>query len=191
MTTANKVQELLLRQSLLLQQQQNITNELNSIGAELLQLTSEQQEQKPEPTVVEPAPTTKIDSLPQSKSKANARTAMANKGKSAAHKAESLDVPVATVRKVEKAKAAAKVQASDKPMDAAAMKKLAKELGVSFEGIKFTSSKAREAFRATLEQAQANHDAKVWKGLSVDRQAKLTKAPSVDPNRASARAIAI
>lgn len=153
------------------------------------------QEPQPEPTVVEPEPEPelKVKSVAQEKAEANARIALANKGKSAAHKAESLDVPLATVRKVEKAKAAAKVQvpATDKKMDTAAMKKLAKELGVSYEGIKFTSSKARDSFRATLEQAKVKHEAKVWEGLSPSRQAKLSRTASVDPNRANARAIAL
>lgn len=151
-----------------------------------------QPQPQPEPTKVEPEPA-KVKSVSQEKAEANAKVALANKGKSTKEKAEALDVPVATVRKVEKAKAATKVPvpATDKPMDTAAMKKLAKELGVSYEGIKFTSSKAREQFRATLQQAQANHDAKIWEGLSPSRQAKLSKMQSVDSNRASARAISI
>lgn len=170
--------ELLARQSQLLA-------ELQTIGAELLALASA------EPTVVEPEPELKVKSIAQEKAEANARVALANKGKSAKDKAEALDTTPATVRKVEKAKAATKAPAGDKPMDTTAMKKLAKELGVSYEGIKFTSSKARDSFRATLEQAKVKHEAKVWEGLSPSRQAKLSKAASVDPNRASARAIAI
>ena len=130
-----------------------------------------------EPTVVEPAEEPKVKTIAQEKAEANARVAMANKGKSAKHKAESLDVPVATVRKVEKAKAQAtpEVTTDISRMCSADMKKLAKELGVDFSSVKFNSSKQRDSFRTTLQQAVTKRESAIWEGLSPSRQAQLTK----------------
>jgi len=130
-----------------------------------------------EPTVVEPAEEPKVKTVAQEKAEANARVAMANKGKSAKHKAESLDVPVATVRKVEKAKAAAKPEVTTdiSRMNSADMKKLAKELGVDFSSVKFNSSKQRDSFFTTLQQAVTKRESAIWEGLSPSRQAQLTK----------------
>lgn len=118
--------------------------------------------------------------IAQERAEANARIALANKDKSASEKAEALDVPVATVRKVEKAKASAKALKGDvQKMSSEQLRKLAKELGVDCTGTNFRSSSDRQALRDKLESirsGQAQAPKKEWTGLSKNRKAQLDKA---------------
>jgi len=168
-----QLQEVQLAASVVVEYEANYAKADARQAAELAAATAAEVE----PTKVEPASEPKVKSVAQEKAEANARVAMANKGKSAKHKAESLDVPVATVRKVEKAKAAAKPEVTTdiSRMCSADMKKLAKELGVDFSSVKFNSSKQRDSFRTTLQQAVTKRESAIWEGLSPSRQAQLTK----------------
>jgi transcriptional regulator with XRE-family HTH domain len=148
-----------------------LLHELGELETNLLRLLEIQQAlvaPAQEPTVVEPEPA-------QEKAEANARVALANKGKSAKEKAEALDTTPATVRKVEKAKAKALETTHVDYMKADALKKLAKELGVDFSQVKFNSSSQREAFRQKLKETMQSKSSPVWQGLSASRQAQLDK----------------
>jgi hypothetical protein len=127
-----------------------------------------QEATKAEPTKVEPEPT-KVKSIAQQKAVDNARIAMANKGKTAKEKAEALDVPVATVKKVEKAKAASQGMTSKD------LRKAASELKIDVTKVNFKKKSERSALEATIKAVVANSKSNQWQGLSASRQQQLNK----------------
>jgi hypothetical protein len=126
-----------------------------------------QEATKVEPTKEEPA-----KSLPQQKSIDNARIAMANKGKTAKEKAEALDVPLSTVKKVEKAKA---TTTASKGMTSKDLRKAASELKIDVSKVNFRNKGERSTLEATIKAVVANNKSNQWQGLSASRQAQLNK----------------
>ncbi len=182
MTTATALATLIEQRTALVSQVQQLQAAIAAIDEQLLAAVATKVEPEQKPTTVEPEPEqapVKVKSIAQEKAEANARVALANKGKSAKEKAEALDVPVATVKKVEKAKAQATKSAST-DMKAAELRKLAKELKVDVSKVDFRSKTQRLALQAELQTKQA--DSKVWQGLSASRQAELNKLARTTAN---------
>ncbi len=202
LTTAQttELQELIARRARLAQELTDLAVAMRMVDERMSQLLQPQAEA---PTVVEPEadwtnlsvpeevqvlapePELKVKSIAQEKAEANAKVALANKGKSTKEKAEALDTTPATVNKVEKAKATQKlakaVEEGKAPdLKAADLRKLAKELKVDVTKVDFRSKTQRQALQAELQSKQAQ--AKQWTGLSASRQARLQKLAATTAN---------